>query len=336
MNDKNNQLREKKMNLEKGETKSRVIMAQMDVMGENLFVLAVGEYTPHSVEERASAGVTQVVVVNGEAPELYVAIKVATGQRMTGQHYFFANAAKFAAHAAAKLGGAYNFVAQPTVEAVETTTYYAVCNVGGPISVRLEADTKEDAITEFSAGDRRAWIDGCQTDAEDDFGIIGADMNEAEFDTALRASGLTPVEDLSEIVNAQAGTVAHLRDGWYLWVHEEPVSLAKLTPIIIVTSDRWSREPYVVFEGEEIIGGAIPEDWISDRMQYLTELGENADRGEVAAEMANNFRADNSRVDDVWPEHMICRSGRDYYRYDSDGMVEWLGDHDNLVDALEV
>lgn len=96
-------------------------------------------------------------------------------------------------------------------------TYYAVCNVNGPISVRLDAETLDGAMEEFRTANSRSWIDSAKTEAEDDLGIDGADMSEEVFDDALRAAGATPECDLSEVVNAHAGTVAHLSGGWYLW-----------------------------------------------------------------------------------------------------------------------
>lgn len=100
------------------------------------------------------------------------------------------------------------------------TTYYAVCNVNGPISVRLDGETEAAAVEEFAAADIRAWIDAPRLDAEDELDICGENMSEDEFDDALKAAGCTPVKDLDPIANAHAGTVAHLADGWYLWAKE--------------------------------------------------------------------------------------------------------------------
>lgn len=97
------------------------------------------------------------------------------------------------------------------------TTYYAVCNVGGPISVNLEAETEAEALAAFGKLDKRAAIDDCCTDAEDELDIDGDGMSEDEFAEQLKLSGATPERDLDAIVNYQAGTVAHLSDGWYLW-----------------------------------------------------------------------------------------------------------------------
>lgn len=100
------------------------------------------------------------------------------------------------------------------------TTYYAICNVNGPVSIRLDAESLEAAIQEFEDTDSRAWIDDPRMDAEEDLGINGEGMSEDEFESALRVAGARPVRDLDQIVNAHAGTVAHLSGGWYLWAME--------------------------------------------------------------------------------------------------------------------
>jgi len=101
-------------------------------------------------------------------------------------------------------------------------TFYAVCNVNGPISVRLDGDTPEEALEYFHEAEQddglgRSWIDSSSMDAENDLGIDGAGMSEEEFGEALRAAGAVPVEDLEEVVNSYSGRQYHLAGGWYLW-----------------------------------------------------------------------------------------------------------------------
>lgn len=95
-------------------------------------------------------------------------------------------------------------------------SYYAVCNVNGPISVRLEAGDEAGALEAFAALDARAAIDEPRLDAEDDLDICGEGMDEDTFDAALRAAGCVPVRDLDEI-SGHDGRAYHLADGWYLW-----------------------------------------------------------------------------------------------------------------------
>ena len=99
-------------------------------------------------------------------------------------------------------------------------TFLAICNVNGPISVILQAQDKQAAIEEFERLDTREVIDDPRMDAEDLLDIDGDGMTENEFDEALMRSGATPLESLDLIVNAHAGTAAHLADGWYLWIAE--------------------------------------------------------------------------------------------------------------------
>ena len=106
----------------------------------------------------------------------------------------------------------------------QNSSFYAVCNVGGPISVRLDASSVEAAKAEFEAADKRAWIDGARTDAEDDLDICGDGMSESEFSDALQSAGAEIVSDLSPIHNYHSGTTAHLADGWTLWCTTDGLS----------------------------------------------------------------------------------------------------------------
>lgn len=97
-----------------------------------------------------------------------------------------------------------------------TTTYYAICNVNGPISVRLQAGSIEAAHKEIETIDFPSAIDTAETDAEDDLDINGADeMDEAQFAEALRAAGAQEVEAL-DVGGRDNNPV---RDGWMLWEH---------------------------------------------------------------------------------------------------------------------
>lgn len=102
------------------------------------------------------------------------------------------------------------------------TTYYAVCNVNGPISKSIDAESDGDAVAKFEAADTRQWIDEADCDAEDDLGIEDAEeMDESEFEAALESAGCVHVQDLSPIHNYHAGTTMHLANGWQLWKLDE-------------------------------------------------------------------------------------------------------------------
>ena len=100
----------------------------------------------------------------------------------------------------------------PTTPAAETTTayYYAVCNCYGPISVLLEADTVEEARAAFAELDGRAAIDGASTDLEDELGVDGTGMDEADFAAACEEHGAVPVCGLEGD--------GSIKDAWHLWV----------------------------------------------------------------------------------------------------------------------
>ncbi len=104
-----------------------------------------------------------------------------------------------------------------TTTTTSETAYYAVCNVHGPISVRLDSTTLDAAVAEFAEGAHRTWIDDARVDAEDDLDVCGEGLSEEEFAALLEERGAECVRDLSPVINAHAGTVAHLQDGWTLW-----------------------------------------------------------------------------------------------------------------------
>lgn len=97
-------------------------------------------------------------------------------------------------------------------------TFYAVCNANGPISVRLNATNLSESLVAFDSLDKLDAIDSAKTDAENDLGICGADMNENDFSSAMVQAGAKEIYDLSPIVNPYSMTSSHLQDGWTLWV----------------------------------------------------------------------------------------------------------------------
>lgn len=101
-------------------------------------------------------------------------------------------------------------------------------------------------------------------------------------------------------------------------------------PILVVTSDKWSRDSYVVFEGEQVIGSCIPDEWVGEKYDEAREHDDEITREQVASEMEDDFFAENTDVDECWPEHHILRAGRDYYIYTDDGMCSWIKDLTDL------
>lgn len=122
---------------------------------------------------------------------------------------------------------------------VTTVTYYAVCHVGGPISVALGA-TESEARAAWEALDGRAAIDGQSTDLEDAHGIEGGDeMAWDEFDAAIESLGGSHVE--------------HLDEHWSLWAvpsdadWSEAVEALERAPGVAEATGRrdgrtWARE----------------------------------------------------------------------------------------------
>lgn len=94
------------------------------------------------------------------------------------------------------------------------TTFIAVCDANGPISVMLAADTVDEAVVEFlEAGEdgQRKWIDEGSDDAEHDLGIDGYGLTEDAFAEAIEGVGCKMVRDL-EPINGR-----HFDGGWRLW-----------------------------------------------------------------------------------------------------------------------
>jgi len=105
------------------------------------------------------------------------------------------------------------------------------------------------------------------------------------------------------------------------------------TPIILVTSDRWSKDIYVVFDDEQILGYCIPDEWINSRFNNVCEYDDKITREQVASEMEDDFRNENTDVDEFWPQYNILRAGSDYYRYTDDGMCSEI-DEDEAPELM--
>jgi hypothetical protein len=117
------------------------------------------------------------------------------------------------------------------------------------------------------------------------------------------------------------------------------------TPILVITSDNWSQQEYIVFDDDEIIGDCIPNEWVDE---VYNELLENYSQGELASNtpdddsmpnreqvadgMEEDFFSENTDVDEYWPEYGVLRAGDNYYTYTNDG---WCSPIDE-DDALEI
>ncbi|MFN9291880.1 MAG: hypothetical protein ACK6EB_27710 [Planctomyces sp.] len=70
--------------------------------------------------------------------------------------------------------------------------YYAIADVGGPVSVRIYADSASLAAVWFAA-QKTNFADAGRTDAEDDLEIEGDGMDSADFADAMGALGWSPM-----------------------------------------------------------------------------------------------------------------------------------------------
>ena len=72
------------------------------------------------------------------------------------------------------------------------TTYYAVADVNGPISVKIEAESISEAIDWFLSQDEDFAADA-RIDAEDDLGFCGAGLDHDQMVSELASRGLERV-----------------------------------------------------------------------------------------------------------------------------------------------
>lgn len=95
--------------------------------------------------------------------------------------------------------------------------FYAVCNVNGPVSVSIEADSIDAAVAVFSELDPQGVVYADECDAEDDLGFCGDGMSEDEFEAAMEGRGYIVVRDLDQIHNYHTGEISNLQNGWRLY-----------------------------------------------------------------------------------------------------------------------
>jgi len=108
--------------------------------------------------------------------------------------------------------------------------------------------------------------------------------------------------------------------------------------MILITSDRWGNELSLINdEDEKELNDCIPRAWVNERREaYADEANfpvEEISFDEVFEEMKEEFISDNTIVDEILPDN-FCRAGNDYYRYDGDGLAEYIGDKDDYIEAM--
>lgn len=102
------------------------------------------------------------------------------------------------------------------------------------------------------------------------------------------------------------------------------------TPILVITSDSWSRHAFVIFESDKIIGDLIPDNWIDEKYDELREYDDKITRTDVKTKMEEQFFNENTDVDEFWPQHQICLADDYYYHYFNDGTVKIIDNDDTL------
>lgn len=77
-----------------------------------------------------------------------------------------------------------------------TTTYYAMANApaGSIVTVRLDADSADDAVSIWAEQDGSALWDAGRTDLEDDLGFDGSEMDDEAMEEAAGAKFVRELE----------------------------------------------------------------------------------------------------------------------------------------------
>ena len=101
--------------------------------------------------------------------------------------------------------------------------------------------------------------------------------------------------------------------------------LSTKTPRIVLTDERWSSEPVVVFNTDLDID-LIPDDWVNDRLQCNEDT---QTRKEIIEDLVDELHEDNMAVDEYWLDDKICRCGKEYYRYDDEGNAQFIDEYNN-------
>lgn len=95
------------------------------------------------------------------------------------------------------------------------------------------------------------------------------------------------------------------------------------TPRMVLTSDRWSRSPIIIFDDDLDID-CIPDDWVNDRYQRESEYDETVTKESILEMLIDELHEENSSVDEYWIDDKVCRCGGNYFKYDDDGNAKYI------------
>lgn len=98
--------------------------------------------------------------------------------------------------------------------------FYAVCNVKGPISMAICANSVEDAVEVFDMLNYYQIIDSRRNDIKKDYELLDLydKDTESQFGNMLYDLGLDEALDLDPYGDPlDDGTPRHLTNGWMLW-----------------------------------------------------------------------------------------------------------------------
>jgi hypothetical protein len=95
------------------------------------------------------------------------------------------------------------------------------------------------------------------------------------------------------------------------------------TPVLVITSERWTKFPYVVFDDDNF-EDIYPADWLSNAFQEALENGGPTDRETLLSDAEDEFYQDNTDVSEFDADTHLLHAGGYIYRYDDDGTVELI------------
>lgn len=98
-------------------------------------------------------------------------------------------------------------------------------------------------------------------------------------------------------------------------------------PILVITSDKWSRTPYVVFADDQIADGLIPKTWIDEMFDKANSHDDDMfiPREQIVKQVTHDFKMENTPVDSFCSRKHTLVAGGYAYKYDpKTGMLKKL------------
>jgi len=109
---------------------------------------------------------------------------------------------------------------------------------------------------------------------------------------------------------------------------EDSMKTEKKEPILIITDERWSQIPYVIFDEDEL------EPYIELAMHHGADYDDDADIEDIRESIEDDIWTDNTVPDEILPGNVI-RAGANYYLYHDTGEVRFIKNIDDLPEEAK-